>query len=149
VADLIALGVVVSTVSCSGPVIDYKAGRIDALAGGASGVPEPDISAQDYFATMANLGLSSKESIQFLACGHTIGSVHHSGFPEILGPEYVSSTNTNGGCPFDATVDGFDNSVVQQYLAGTSQDALVTSYNVTNRADLRIFSADGNATMQE
>jgi hypothetical protein len=147
VADLIAIGVVVSTVSCAGPVIDLKAGRIDALGGGASGVPEPESSAEDYFETMANLGLDATESIQFLACGHTIGSVHHSGFPEILGPEYVTSANTNGGCPFDATVAGFDNSVVQQYLDGTTLNPLVTSYNETNRSDLRIFSADGNVTM--
>jgi catalase (peroxidase I) len=149
VADLLALGVVVSTTSCNGPMIDYKGGRIDALAGGVFGVPDPDITAQDYFERMALLGLSEKESIQFLACGHTIGSVHHSGFPEVQDASYVTPQNTNGGCPFDATVAGFDNSVVNQYLDDTTQNPLVRSFNETNRSDLRIYSADGNVTMKE
>lgn len=33
------------------------------------------------------------------------------------------------------------------YLDGTTTNPFVTSFNETNRSDLRLFSSDGNATM--
>jgi hypothetical protein len=150
VADMLALGVIISSASCSGPIINFQGGRIDATGPGVAGVPEPETSADEYFETMANTGFSDTEAIQFLACGHSIGSVHHSGFPEVQDDKYVSPANTNGGCPFSSMgANHFNNEMVLDYVNGRSQNPLVVSYNETNRADLRIYSADGNATLHE
>jgi hypothetical protein len=46
-------------------------------------------------------------------------------------------------------VDVYDNHVVTQYLDGTTKNALVTSANVSQRSDWRMFISDNNATMQE
>jgi hypothetical protein len=147
---MLALGTVISSASCSGPILDYKGGRIDAVVGGASGVPEVDISADEYFDTMAKTGFNEQQAIQFLVCGHSIGSVHHSGFPEVQDDRFVSPTNTNGGCPFSSLgPNHFNNQMAVDYVAGHSQNPLVTSYNETNRADLRIYESDGNATIRE
>jgi hypothetical protein len=46
-------------------------------------------------------------------------------------------------------VDVFDPLVVHQYLNGTGNQggALVTSFNVSSRSDLRLYESDNNATM--
>lgn len=126
VADLVALGTVVASASCSGPHIPYKGGRIDATRGGAFGVPEPDQSVDIHLTRMAAAGFDQKSFIQLTACGHTIGrsqkhaaavpdsltgSVHHAGFPNIVGVDAVTPNNTQGGIHFDNTVDAFDSSV--------------------------------------
>jgi hypothetical protein len=35
----------------------------------------------------------------------------------------------------------------QQYIAGTTKNPLVVSFNVTNRSDKRIYESDGNKTI--
>ena len=64
--------------------------------------------------------------------------------------EAVAANNTGGGIPFDRTVDVFDPLVVHEYyLNGTGNQggALVTSFNVSSRSDLRLYEIDNNATM--
>uniref|UniRef100_A0A0W0G977 Peroxidase n=1 Tax=Moniliophthora roreri TaxID=221103 RepID=A0A0W0G977_MONRR len=56
-ADLVALGVYTAVRECGGPVVKFRAGRVDAKGPGEAGV----------------------------ACGHTIGGVHGNDFPEITG----------------------------------------------------------------
>jgi catalase (peroxidase I) len=73
VADMIALGTIMSSAACSGPIINFKAGRVDARDGGAFGVPDPDISAEEFHERMERVGYNKTEGIQFVACGHTIG----------------------------------------------------------------------------
>jgi catalase (peroxidase I) len=78
-----------------------RGGRTDATQGGASGVPEPDQDITSTFARMAAAGYNQTAMIQFTACGHTIGSVHHGGFPLIVPASAVTPNNTNGGIPFE------------------------------------------------
>jgi hypothetical protein len=71
------------------------------------------------------------------------------GFPTVVGPDAVTPNNTGGGISFDSTVDVFDPLVVHEYLNGTGNQggALVTSFNVSSRSDLRLYESDNNATM--
>jgi hypothetical protein len=101
VADLLALGTVVSSAACSGPTLQMRAGRIDATQGGAFGVPEPDMDLPTTLSHMARAGYNQTAMIQFTACGHTIGSVHHGGFPLIVPASAVTPNNTNGGITFE------------------------------------------------
>jgi len=148
-SDLIALSVVMSVGNCGGPVIPFRSGRIDASEAGPFGVPAPDTSLELTLEYFANAGFNQTDSIALTACGHTLGSVHHGGFPTVVGLEAVSKDNTNGAVHFDETVAVFDPLVVQDYVDGTGNQGgpLVTSFNVSSRSDLRLYASDGNETM--
>jgi catalase (peroxidase I) len=111
VADMIALGTVVSVGSCQGPLIPYMGGCIDATEGGPYGVPEPQGNLSLHTQQFARAGMDLQGMIQVTACGHTVGSTHHAGFPDIVGPEAVTPDNLGGGINFDDTFDAFDNHV--------------------------------------
>ncbi|KAG0646745.1 WSC domain-containing [Hyphodiscus hymeniophilus] len=148
-ADLIAISVSISVGNCGGPQIAARGGRIDATEAGQFGVPAPETDLETTLGYFANAGFNRVDSIALTACGHTLGSVHHGGFPTVVGPEAVSATNTAGGIHFDSTVDLFDPSVVNEYLDGTGNQGgpLVTSFNASSRSDLRLYESDSNATM--
>jgi hypothetical protein len=148
-ADFIALSVVMSVGNCGGPQIPLRGGRIDATGPGASGVPAPETSLEETLDFFGGAGFNKVDSIGLTACGHTMGSVHHGGFPTVVGPEAVSDNNTAGGIHFDSTVATFDPLVVHEYLDGTGNQGgpLVTSFNVSSRSDLRLYESDNNATM--
>jgi Peroxidase len=149
VADLVATSVVMAVGNCGGPQIPLRGGRIDATGPGPFGVPAPDTDLKTTLSFFATSGFNQVDSIGLTACGHTMGSVHHGGFPTVVGPSAVTPNNTAGGIHFDDTVDMFDDHVVQQYVSGTGQQGgpLVTSFNVSSRSDLRLYESDGNATM--
>ncbi|KAI0449173.1 heme peroxidase [Xylaria acuta] len=150
-ADLVALGTVMSVNLCGGRYIPFRPGRIDALgADPTTGVPEPGTSLEETLELFERAGLDQVEAIALTACGHTLGSVHHSGFPEVSDDSTVSENNTNGGINFDSTRGVFDPRVVREYMDGSGNRGgpLVTSFNETSRSDLRLFESDGNATMQ-
>lgn len=75
--------------------------------------------------------------------------VHAGGFPEVLEQTLITSNNTNGASNFDSSRAVFDPLVVREYIdnTGARGGALVTSYNETNRSDLRLYASDGNKTM--
>ncbi|EIN05069.1 heme peroxidase [Punctularia strigosozonata HHB-11173 SS5] len=146
-SDIIALGTVAAISSCGGPQLVYSAGRIDATAAGQFGVPEPDEGLTDTLARFAGAGISQTDAIKLTACGHTVGSVHHAGFPLVVGTDAVNANNTQGGINMDTTGTTYDNRIAQEYVAGTTKNPLVTSFNVSQRSDLRLFSSDNNATM--
>lgn len=148
-ADIVALSVSMSVGNCGGPQIPVRGGRIDATEGGPFGVPAPETDLPTTLQYFANSGFNQVDSIALTACGHTMGSVHHGGFPTVVGPEAVSATNTAGGIHFDSTVAVFDPLVVTEYLNGTGQQGgpLVTSFNESSRSDLRLYESDNNATM--
>ncbi|TVY30360.1 WSC domain-containing protein [Lachnellula hyalina] len=148
-ADFIALSVVMSVGNCGGPQIPLRGGRVDATEGGATGVPAPDSSLADTLGFFGGAGFNQVDSIGLTACGHTMGNVHHEGFPIVVGPDAVSENNTGGGIHFDSTVATFDTLVVHEYLNGTGNAGgpLVTSFNVSSRSDLRLYESDNNATM--
>lgn len=76
-------------------------------------------------------------------------STHHGGFPEAADASTVSVNNTNGGIDFDSTRGTFDWTVVHEYMTNTGSrgGALVTSFNISSRSDLRLYASDGNATL--
>ncbi|KAJ3999040.1 heme peroxidase [Lentinula boryana] len=151
-ADMIALSVVTSVGVCSFPNIHipFRGGRVDASEAGAFGVPEPETDIQTTLNQFAQAGFNQPDTIGLTACGHTLGNVHHAGFPQVVGPEAVTPDNTGGGIHFDSTVDVFDVLVVNEYLEGTGQRGgpLVTSDNVTVRSDFRLYTSDNNLTMK-
>lgn len=149
-ADLLALGVVQSVGSCGGPNVPYKIGRVDATGPGNFGTPEPEMGVEETLARAKYSGYSQTEFIQLTACGHTMGATHNGGFPQIVGPEFITPNNTGGGVPFDSTKPVFDINVVNEYLTGTGQrgGAMVTTPNVTVRSDLRLYESDNNSTMK-
>lgn len=86
-----------------------------------------------------------------MSCGHSLGRIHFSNFPDIIDNSAVSPTNLNGGIGFDSTPAGLDPAGMNEYLTGTGGKGgpLVTSLNVSARSDLRLFSSDGNATIRD
>jgi catalase (peroxidase I) len=85
-ADLIALGAVLSVGSCSNGMltIPFRVGRVDATGPGKSGVPEPQQNLTSHTASFVRQGFNVTEMIGLVACGHTIGGVHGNDFPEIV-----------------------------------------------------------------
>ncbi|CAJ2507996.1 Uu.00g091820.m01.CDS01 [Anthostomella pinea] len=146
VADLIALGVYYSIRSCGGPVVPISAGRIDAKQGGGIGVPLPENSAFTFEQQFLRMGFSKQEMIQVTACGHSLGSVHASEFPQIVPP----GSGTNDQIPMDSTVAAFDNKVVTEYISGNTTNPLVVgpSVRATRNSDFKVYNSDGNATVK-
>ncbi|KAK3308814.1 uncharacterized protein B0T15DRAFT_411620 [Chaetomium strumarium] len=141
-ADLIAAGVYASVRSCGGPIIPLKLGRRDATSGG-SGVPQPQNSLLTFQQQFDRMGFTPTEMIQLVACGHTLGSVHSSEFPQIVAA-------SDGQIGLDSTNAAFDNSVATEYVSGTTKNPLVVGPSRTNgrNSDGRIFASDGNATIR-
>ncbi|KAI1810076.1 heme peroxidase [Poronia punctata] len=146
VADLLALGVYYSVRSCSGPIVPIAAGRIDAKEAGPIGVPLPQNTAFTFEQQFARMGFNKTEMIQAVACGHSIGGVHETEFPQIVP---VGSTE-NGEGPTDSTVDVFDNNVVTEYVAGNTTNPMVVgpSIQATRNSDFKVFNSDGNVTVK-
>ncbi|KAK1217383.1 hypothetical protein PQX77_019983 [Marasmius sp. AFHP31] len=142
-ADLIALGTVVALSACGGPTIPYRAGRIDATSAGPATVPEPHQDLASHTDAFKRQGFTQSEMIALVACGHSFGGVRNKDFPEII----QRPMDEVDLALFDGT-RAFDNEVVTGYLDGTTPNPLVVGPNVTTNSDLRIFSSDGNATMQ-
>ena len=137
---------------CGGSTqMPYRAGRIDALsAGTTTGVPAPETPLEETLVFFERAGLDAQDAIGITACGHTMGSVHHGGFPDVVDDSFVTPNNTNGGSNFDTSRAVFDANVVAEYVhwTGNKGGPLVTSYNDSMKSDLRLYESDGNATMR-
>ncbi|TVY40053.1 WSC domain-containing protein [Lachnellula occidentalis] len=151
-SDNIALGLVASLAECGGTTtgIPLRVGRIDAEEAGPAGVPMPTTDLETTLAQFAAAGFNQSETIALTACGHSLGRIHYSNFPDIVNASAVSTTNVNGGVGFDATPADFDNLVVTEYLGGTGSlgGLLVTAGNASDRSDFRLYVSDNNVTMQ-
>ncbi|KAJ7303827.1 heme peroxidase [Mycena albidolilacea] len=141
-ADVLAMGAISAVIGCGGPAIPFRAGRIDATEAGPETVPEPQQDLASHIESFRRQGFSATEMISLVACGHSLGGVRKADFPLIVTEDEPTDVKT-----FASTV-GFDNTVVKEYLDGSTQNVLVMGSNVTTRSDLRIFSSDNNATMQ-
>ncbi|KAI2471093.1 heme peroxidase [Annulohypoxylon bovei var. microspora] len=151
-ADLLAVGTVMSVHLCGGKYIPYQLGRVDATtADPKTGVPEPSTSLEDTVAQFSKAGFNLSDAIGLTACGHTMGSVHAGGFPTVVEQSTITPNNTNGAANLDDTRAIFDSAVVHEYIDNTGQRGgpLVTSFNETSRSDLRLYESDGNKTMLE
>jgi catalase (peroxidase I) len=115
-ADNIALGIVAAISTCNGSAygIPLRTGRVDALAAGPSGVPEPTTDLATTLAQFAAAGFSQADTIASTACGHSLGRIHYSNFPTIVDASAVTVNNTDGGVGFDTTPAVFDASVVNE-----------------------------------
>jgi hypothetical protein len=142
-ADLIAAGVRASVRSCGGPVVPLKLGRVDAGQAGASGVPQPQNSVVTFRQQFDRMGFSPAEMIQLVACGHSLGSVHSTEFPNIV-PASV------GQIPLDTTNTVYDHNVVSEYVSGNTQNPLVVGPAVAlgRHSDFKVFSSDANVTIR-
>ncbi|KAJ7466521.1 heme peroxidase [Mycena latifolia] len=141
-ADVIAMGAINAVVGCGGPVIPFRGGRIDATEAGPATVPEPQQDLASHIASFKAQGFNETEMISLVACGHSLGGVRQADFPLIVTEDVPAGIQT-----FASTL-GFDNTVVTEYLNGTTENVLVVGSNITTRSDFRIFSSDGNVTMQ-
>lgn len=83
-ADIIAIATVFAVATCSGPVIPFRGGRIDANVAGPSGVPDAADSLDSLTANFAHQGFNVSEMIQLVACGHTLGGVRYPDFPTVV-----------------------------------------------------------------
>ncbi|KAI6382888.1 hypothetical protein MCOR25_000404 [Pyricularia grisea] len=149
-ADLLAMSVVVSHSACGGPTIPripFRAGRIDASEAGRTGVPEAFTPLDETAAQFRKAGLSEKEMIQLLACGHTLGGVHSNNHPQIVPGD--SSIWNDTVETFDRTPHSFDNRIATEYVQGVTMNPLVIGRNDTLNSDKRIFGSDGNKTISE
>jgi hypothetical protein len=142
-ADLIALGVHTATRSCRGPFVPYRANRIDAISAGPLGVPQAGENLTTLTQRFEQAGFNTEDMIGLVACGHTLGAVHSVDFPNIV----PNGTRLNNAGDFDSTAAAFDNKVVVEYLDSNSSDPLLIGPPATN-SDARVFSADGNVTME-
>ncbi|KAL2760534.1 hypothetical protein ACRALDRAFT_2095766 [Sodiomyces alcalophilus JCM 7366] len=144
-ADLIALGVYTSVRACGGPAVPIRAGRVDAVQGGSPGVPQPQNAIGIFRNQFQRMGFTSEEMVQLTACGHTLGGVHSSQFPDIVPP----GTRPNDHAPFDSTVAVFDDRIVTDYLNGTTQNPLVVgpAVRINKHSDFKLFNSDANATI--
>ncbi|KAJ3745485.1 heme peroxidase [Lentinula detonsa] len=140
-ADTIALGAVFAVAGCGGPLIPFSAGRVDATEAGPETVPEPQQDLASHTEAFRRQGFTPTEMIGLVACGHTLGGVRQVDFPLVV-------TDTEDVLQTFDTTTNFDNAVVSEYLQNTTENILVVGPNVTTRSDFRIFSSDGNVTMQ-
>jgi hypothetical protein len=81
VSDLIGIAVVTSVDVCGGPPIPFRSGRIDNFTPSPPGVPEPHQDLQMHTDMFKRMGFTKEEMIGLVACGHSIGGVHHSNSP--------------------------------------------------------------------
>ena len=143
-SDIIALGLYAAVRSCSGPAVPFKSGRIDATEAGPVGVPLPQNSLFTFQNQFARVGFNATEMIQVIACGHTLGGVHASNFPQIVPP---------GSAPDDVvhfdTTTKFDEKIASEFVSGTTKDPLTVGPSTSNgrNSDYRVFSSDGNVTI--
>lgn len=143
-ADLIAMGMYTAVRSCGGPAIPIRTGRVDATAAGPPGVPQPQNSLYTFQNQFLRTGFDTSQMIAVVACGHTLGGVHASNFPQVVPP----GSAPNDFKSFDST-QKFDEKIASEYVAGKTTDPLTVgpSQNAGRASDLRVFTADGNATI--
>jgi hypothetical protein len=143
-SDLVALSVYAATRSCEGPIIPVKAGRVDAIAAGPTGVPLPTDSTNTLITKFESQGFNQSEMVALVACGHTLGGVHGQDFPTLVRGEGVDG---NEFSHFDGTYAAFDSRVCSDFINNNSTDPLIVGPDNSMQSDLRVFTID-RALMQ-
>ncbi|RKO84793.1 heme peroxidase [Blyttiomyces helicus] len=130
VADVIALGAILSVARCGGPSIPFHPGRVDAHGPGPEGrLPSPTDS-EGFLQTGLGrrMGLTFGEQTSLYTGSHTIGCVHGADHPEI----------TSESCaPFDSTPNTFDNAIFKELVAKTSVDLLGTDKRMLSNSNYK------------
>ncbi|KAJ7064042.1 L-ascorbate oxidase [Mycena amicta] len=145
-SDVTAVGVALASAQCEGPIVPIRAGRLDAAVAGPFGVPRPEQTLAEHTESFRLQGFNPEDMIALTACGHSVGGVRSNDFPAMVpGIPGVAADNF---ILFDTTT-ALDNTVVREYLDGTTKNPLVVDKNATLISDFRIFSSDGNVTMNK
>jgi catalase (peroxidase I) len=85
-ADVIAIIAIFAVSTCGGPTIPMRSGRIDAYAAGPYGTPQPQDDISTLLQSFSNQGFNQSEMIKLVACGHALGGVRSTDFPELVPP---------------------------------------------------------------
>ncbi|KAH6626212.1 heme peroxidase [Chaetomium sp. MPI-SDFR-AT-0129] len=141
-ADLIAAGVYASVRSCGGPIVPLRLGRVDATQAGSAGVPQPQNSIVSFQQQFDRMGFNATEMIQLVACGHTLGNVHSTEFPQIV-------PAATGQIPFDTSNAAYDNKVAAEYVSGNTSNPLVVGLSIASgrNSDFKVYNSDRNVTI--
>ena len=147
-ADLIAIGAVLSAGHCGGTPVVLRGGRVDATAAGPTGVPMPQEPINVQLGKFSNVQFNKGDVIALTTCGHTMGGVRKKDFPTINNA-YGTVEGTDQRIAFDSSSSTFDTNVAKEYLTGTGNKggALVTTSNATMRSDFRLYTSDNNDTV--
>lgn len=108
-ADVIAIATIFAVSSCQGPIIPFRGGRIDAWQAGNYGTPEPQHDIATLTESFRNQGFNQTDMIKLVACGHTMGGVRTTDFPQLVPPDPKSTVLVIDN--FDQTMQ-FDNLVL-------------------------------------
>lgn len=108
-ADVIAIAAIFAVSSCQGPIIPFRGGRIDAWQAGNYGTPEPQQDIATLTESFRNQGFNQTDMIKLVACGHTMGGVRTTDFPQLVPPDPKSTVLVIDN--FDQTMQ-FDNLVL-------------------------------------
>jgi len=95
--------------SCGGPILPLRAGRIDTYVAGGTGTPEPQQDISTFIESFRKQGFNQGEMIKLVACGHTMGGVRSTDFPQLVPPNPTSPLPVIDD--FDQTMQ-FDNLVL-------------------------------------
>jgi len=147
-ADLLALAVYTAVRSCGGPIVPMRGGRRDAKVAGTSGfLPAPQNAISIFVAQFDRMGFNRTDMINLVACGHRLGGVHSSNFPEVVP---VGSAPPDDFVRFVPSAQAFDEKIATEYLAGNSTNPLVVGPAITSSraSDSRVFGSDGNVTIR-
>lgn len=142
-SDLIALATYTAVRSCGGPIIPVRTGRVDAKSAGPLGVPKVFDTQDGFKKTFGRMGFTPEEMIKLTACGHTLGGVHTSSFPRIVGQLAKGGPVVH----FDKSPAKFDSAVLTEFVSNTTQNPLVVGPEDTN-ADKKVFTIDGGKTVR-
>jgi hypothetical protein len=95
--------------SCGGPIIPFRAGRVDAWKAGNLGTPQPQHDIATLTQSFSNQGFNQAEMIKLVVCGHTLGGVRTTDFPQLVSPDSTGKVLVIDN--FDQTMQ-FDNLVL-------------------------------------
>ncbi|KAG6880275.1 hypothetical protein C0992_001844 [Termitomyces sp. T32_za158] len=132
-ADIISLAAVFAVATCGGPLIPYRGGRTDVWQAGPFGVPQPQEDIQTHIGMFARQGFTKAEMIQLTACGHTMGGVRSTDFPDLVHPNPASSGPVFHN--FDTTTQSFDDKVILERMINT------VAHGVTLTEEIQVIPA--------
>jgi catalase (peroxidase I) len=87
-----ALGLIFGVSTCGGPIVPFRGGRVDVWKAGITGTPEPHQDIQTHLSQFSRAGFNQQEMIQMVACGHTLGGVRSTDFPQLVDPGANAAT---------------------------------------------------------
>lgn len=117
-ADIIAIAAIFAVSTCKGPIIPFRGGRIDAWQAGNLGTPQPQQDIATLTESFKNQGFSQTDMIKLVACGHTLGGVRTTDFPQLVPPVPNSTAPVIDN--FDETMQ-FDNLVLVAFSLNSFQ----------------------------